>query len=119
MTLTAKEISDLNTMNVAAQNVALGTLVSPLDSDIATLLEAVGANIGTHIITETEASASTIEIETGITSISGWLLSINRSGSTVTYDAKATVASGSVLKIEDGASTYVTSASDVITYFII
>ena len=119
MTLTAKEISDLNTMNVAAQNVALGTLVSPLDSDVETLLAAVGAEIGTHTITETEASASTILIETDITTISGWFISINRSGSTVTYDAKATVASGSVLKIEDGGTTYVTSASDVITYFIL
>ena len=119
MTLTAKQIADLNSMNVAAQNVGLGTLVSPLDSTVGVLMEAVGAKVGKHIITETEASASIVEIETDITAISAWLLSINRSGSTVTVDAKATVASGSVLKIEDGVTTYVTSASDVITYFII
>lgn len=109
MALTAKQIYDLNNMNVAAQRADLGNLVSLLE----------GKAIGTHIITETEASASLIEIETGLNSVSGWIVQINRSGSTVTSDAKITkTTSGSIVKIEDGAATYVTTGSDVISYII-
>jgi len=116
MTLTAKQISDLNKMNIAAQRASLGTLLSTIESTVVPI--SGGLEYGTHIITETESSASTILIATTIDDIDGWYVQINQSGSTVTEDAKITVQSGSSLKIEDGATTYVTSASQVISYFV-
>ena len=111
MALTDKQVHDLNNMNVAAQRADLGNLVSLLE----------GKAFGTHIVTETEESASLVELETGLDSVSSWIIQINShtGGSPVTGDAKVSVSTaGSIITVENGDTHYVTSASNIISYII-
>lgn len=101
---TASQVTNLDNSMVAAQDVELGTLLGGL---------------GTHTVTASEASASSLEIESHTDEIEGWLVQISRSGSTVTEDVKITGTSGSVLTIQNGASTYVMAEDDLISYFIL
>jgi len=120
MAYTSTQISDLNGSMEASRlfGQGLGTELNEISGSISDLSGVANVLTGVHTVTLAEANASLIELEIGST-ISGWIVQINRSGSTVTYDAKVTTASGSVLQIEDGAATYVTAEDDEITYLVI
>ena len=103
MELNAKQRHDLDNSMVAAQNAKLGSFVG---------------SFRTHSVTGAEASASKVELNSVSGNFTGILAQANRSGSTVTFDAKITGQGGSVITIE-GGSTYKLTADDKISYFVI
>lgn len=109
MALSTSQKTKINKMNRAAQDASLGTLVGTLEGNMITP--------ATHVITVTEANASAVVIDSGLTSISGNIVNIVRSGSTVTSDAFITT-TGSALGIYPGAATYVVTGSDIINYIV-
>lgn len=69
---------------------------------------------GRHTVTSGEATANTLDIDTGMSAISSQIIQILRSGNVSTSDVDVTV-SGGVMTIADG-STYNLTAGDVINW---
>jgi hypothetical protein len=120
MAWSAKQIYDLNNMNVAAQNVALGTTLSDLGAfDVSTISGEVDAlqlqamNRGKYTVTAGNDSANTCSIPTGLT-VAGYIVQIYRGGVQVTSDA-AISASTTNLVVANG-STYVLTANDSVMW---
>jgi hypothetical protein len=76
MSLTSKQKSQLTKMNRAAQNVELGTLIGGMALNAVVTGSAV-------VVTNSHASASTVIIDTGLTSSIGQIVQVRRSGSNV------------------------------------
>lgn len=98
--LTTKQIKDMNRMNRAAQNAVLGSRI---------------AGSGSYVATAADASASSITIQTSLSSVNAAIVQAYRSGSPM-YAVKETV-SGSNLVITSSASgTWTITSGDVIVY---
>jgi hypothetical protein len=70
---------------------------------------------GTHTATSGEATAGTLDIDTGLSSITAFLLQIYRSDVPDHTDADVSV-SGGTITVADGAATYAVTAGDVINW---
>lgn len=120
MAWTTKQIYDLDNMNVAAQNVALGTTLSDLGafdvSDISAEVDALQAQAitrGKYTVTAGNDTANTVSIPAGLT-VAGYMVQIFRSGKQVSSDP-AVSASTTNIVVADG-STYVLTAGDIIMW---
>lgn len=102
MTLTASEISKLNSMCKVAQLTSLGS--------------ELGVK-GTYTAVAQDATDNDMVIATGLSAISGWFVQIYRSGVNVMEDAIVT-ASGGDLTVSDGGVTYAVTAGDVLMYLV-
>jgi hypothetical protein len=71
-----------------------------------------------HTVTSGEASAHTMAITSGATSIVAQFVQILRSGAAVTGDAAISV-SGGTITVADGASTYAVTAGDVVNWLAV
>lgn len=109
MALTTKEIYDLNNSMSAAQNVALGTKLDALLSQAVTM--------GTYTATAGNATANEMEINTGVSSATKFIVQIFRSGVNVMEDAVVTMADG-ILTIADGSATYAVTAGDIVFFIV-
>lgn len=101
MALTSKQIKDLNNSMKAAQAVSLGTLLNYAKSS--------------YTATAGNATAGTMTIPTGLTSVTGFNAQIYRAGVNVTADASFTISSGDLV-VADGSVTYSVTAGDVVYY---
>jgi len=101
MSLTAKQIYDLNNMNVASQNISLGTTISNMSGSITEFEISINELSGSLLTlgdTEeeyTQISGSLTSLDIEITQISGSLTSL---------DTEITQISGSVTSIENSIS---------------
>lgn len=109
MALTASEIALLNGMCISAQRVALGTELAGM--------QAVAGGSGEHTVVTADDTAGEVDLATGLTSISGFIVQIYRAGVNVMEDAIVT-ASGGTLTVADGGATYALTADDVIHYMV-
>lgn len=121
MAWTTKQIYDLDNMNVAAQNVALGTTLSDLGAfDVSTIsgevdaLQAQAIVRGKYTVTAGNASANLATISTGVT-VAGYIVQIYRSGVNVTADA-VIGSSTTNITVADGSSTYNVTAGDIVMW---
>jgi hypothetical protein len=73
---------------------------------------------GRHTATSGEASAHTMAIASGLTTILFQSVQILRSGADVTGDAAISVSAGTIT-VADGASTYAVTAGDVINWIAV
>lgn len=104
MTLTGKQIYDLNNMNMAAQNASIGSLLAGL-----------GGLAGVHTVTNAEDSGSAVVLFSASGStIQSYSVSILRNDLPVAGAITKTV-SGSALTIS-GSSL---ATGDVVNYFIV
>lgn len=112
--LTAKNITDLNKMNKAAANAALGTKLNVLTSASAT----VGALIsisGSKVVSAEDVTNSRIVISTG--TVSGFMFQMLRSGSVITNQMKSVSGSNAGTRVITSGSGYANMiAGDVVTY---
>lgn len=88
--ITASQKTKLNKMNRAAQDVSLGTLVGGFQGNVKTTVSAA------------QASASSVAVATGLTSVSGYVFQQFRS-------------SGSLVVPTSGSQYYVKHASGTVT----
>jgi len=136
MTITSAEAAKLDGMCKVAQDATLGTEVLAHQASIATnvsdiadnvtdigtnlasitALEAVVGGSGEHAVTSGEATANTLDIDTGVT-ITGWIVQVYRAGANVTADAAISAAT-TVLTVADGAATLDLAENDVIHYIV-
>lgn len=72
---------------------------------------------GVHTVTAADVSAGKVDINTGMTGATGFIVQVVRSNVDIKSDAVATLADG-VLTIDDGATTYVVTAGDVISWIV-
>lgn len=79
-----------------------------------TLVGNLTAAGGRHVVTAGEATANTLDIETGMTVISSQIVQVLRAGNVVTSDADVTVTDGTIT-VADGSSFNLT-ADDVINW---
>ena len=70
---------------------------------------------GAHVATSGEASAGTLDISTGLSSVATFIVQVIRSDVDVHEDAVITE-SGGTLTVADGAATYSVTASDIVTW---
>jgi hypothetical protein len=91
----------INKMNKASQNVSLGTVVQNLQSGSATLNGYIRSS-GSASVSQTQASASTVTIATGLTGIKGFIVQAYTSASIMT--GLKVVNSGSNLDVTAGSS---------------
>ena len=101
MTLTATQISQMNKMNRAAQNAAMGTLLASVESTASQVSSAFAS--GSYLAVTADASASTIAIVTGTTGAIGHLVQVYTSGSLIS----------DTYVVNSGSALYITSGSDV------
>lgn len=110
MAITNAQKEILNKMCISAQSVSLGTELQ------ATQATVEGTETGTHVVTGAEATAETLDIVTGITAISGFIVQVYRAGILLgSYDVTATAGT---LTIANNSTTYVLTENDVINYFV-
>ena len=95
MSLTDKQIYDLNNMNVAAQNIQLGTKINEQSGSIVSISGSI-VSISNSI---TEISGSVVSHTSEISTISGSVVEI--SGSIVTISNSITEISGSFTNLKD------------------
>lgn len=107
--MTSTQIAHLDKMNRSAQDVSLGTRIAALEGDL-------GAS-GSHVVTSGEASASAINITTGIASVTGFIVQGYRSGSPLGA-VKVVTSSGSLAITSSASATWVITANDVINYIV-
>ena len=84
--------------------------------DVNDNFETIGER-GSHTATSAEATANTLDINTGKSDATGFMVQIWRSGVMVLEDAAVSLSAG-VLTIADGSSTYSITAGDVITWIV-
>jgi hypothetical protein len=72
---------------------------------------------GSHVATSAEATAGTLDIDTGKVDATAFIVQIWRSGVMVMEDAAVSLTAG-VLTVADGAATYAVTADDVITWIV-
>ena len=89
--LTSKNVTQLNKMNRAAQNSALGTRMGIVQVS------------GSYTVVLNDASASKVEIATGYTGLQGYLVQAFTSGSHMTGTKVILSASGSNIVITAGS----------------
>ena len=119
--LTSAQIKKLNKMNRASADAVLGTRLAADEVTIAANTAVIaGSNIsagkyGVHTVTVTEASASSVAITTGITSVTGFMVQAYKSGSPL-YATKVVNASGSLTITSSASSTWIMSGSEIINW---
>lgn len=72
---------------------------------------------GTHTVTEAEDTAGTLDITTGLSSVSAHCVQVLRSGAVATSDAAVSESEGTIT-VADG-STFAATAADVIHWIAI
>lgn len=72
---------------------------------------------GTHTVTGGEGSAHTLDITTGLTTATGFIVQVYRSGVMVLADAAVSMAAG-VITLADGAATYDVTSGDVVNWIV-
>lgn len=102
----------LVTVDSRAAPALLGAGFIPQDDDLPTGESLFG---GSHTATADEATANEIDIDTGLSVVTSYLVQIFRAGVMVLGDAVVSEAGG-VINIADGASTYVVTAGDVVKW---
>ena len=71
---------------------------------------------GTHTLTGGEASAAGgLDIDTGLTSVTGYIVQIFRSGVNINSDQGVSESSGTIT-VTDGGSTYELTSGDVVNW---
>lgn len=100
MALTAKQVYDLNNMNVASQNVSLGSF-----------LLGTGGEAGVHVVTPAEASDGELRIPfTGGSVIDRMYVAVGRGDA----DVNVTVSASGSYIVVSGSSL---QAGDLVNYF--
>lgn len=82
-------------------------------------LDGDGVAYGQYTVLAADATANLVNIVTGLadTSLANIGVSVSRAGAIVTGDAVITEPSAGTIRVADGASTYNTTAGDIITWF--
>lgn len=111
MALTATQIANLNGASEANRQAALGTVLAAA--------EGVSSNIvvGTYTMVAGDASAGTVDIDTGLATADSAIVQIYRSGVGVFSDQAVSIAAG-VITVADGGATYACTADDVVNYIV-
>ena len=104
--MTATQIKQMNQMNAVSRSVQLGTRIANMQkTDQAS---------GSYAAVAADASASLVALLTGTTTINGYLVQANRSGSPLLY-LKTVAVGGSAIAVTSGSSSYAIAAND--TFF--
>lgn len=74
--------------------------------------------IGTYTAVAADDTAGTKSIDTGLSSITAYVVQIFRAGVPIFSDQAISVSGGSVV-VADGGATYALTANDVINYVVI
>jgi hypothetical protein len=112
--LTAKNIKDLNRMNTAAKNAALGDKLNVLTSASATQGALISVS-GSKAVVAEDVTNSRVVVTPG--TVSGFMFQMLRSGSVITHQMKAVSGSVAGTKIITSGSGYANiAAGDVVTY---
>lgn len=110
MSITTTQKNHLNKMNKAAKDVSLGNLIQ-------TMASGSPVTAGTTVVSSAQASASSVTIQTGLSTITGFQVQAFRSGSFM--PGINVVSSGSNLVVTSGSASYKVTANDVITWMIL
>ena len=110
MAITNAEKAILNGMNPAAQRSALG------DELQATQQSVEGVVRGTHTVTAAEEVAGTLDIDTSLTTATGFVAQVYRSD-ILLADYDVSLATG-VLTVATNGTDYVVTEDDVINYIV-
>jgi hypothetical protein len=102
MTISNDQAKSLNNACVPLQKVLMGYLVG---------------GFGSYSPTAAEASASSVPLCGSASAVTGFIVQVTKSGSTVAAGDPKLVASGSRVTVMNG-TTYVVAATDVINYII-
>lgn len=106
--LTTTQISNLDRMNRPSTSAQIGTRIAALEA---------GAVVsGSHTVTDAEASASSVTIQTSVASITGRTVQVTKSGSNISNIFIST--SGSNLTMTSASAAYTIDANDVINYIV-
>jgi hypothetical protein len=98
----------LNHMNRAAQNVNLGTMIQNMGV----------VSTGSWTVTAAQASASRVDIATGLASVGGFMLAARRSGSPLHLAAYSGSVPGTLIAIKDPTVTGSAIATGDIVSFV-
>lgn len=109
-----------NTNNYEEQGGGQWTIGGKLNFEAGGALAIAGTPInfptsGAHTVTSGEATATTLDIVTGLTTVNAQVVQVLRSGAVVTADA-AISASGGTLTVANGGATFTLTAGDVINW---
>jgi hypothetical protein len=110
MTISTKQKNDLNKMNRASKAVGLGTLLQ-------TMASGSPVTAGTTVVSSAQASASSVTIQTGLSTITAFQVQAFRSGSFM--PGINIVSSGSNLTVTSASASYKVTENDVITWMIL
>ncbi len=91
-------------------------LVNGMLKDVNDNFDTIGER-GTHKVTAAEAAANTLDIATGKTNATAFMVQIYRAGVNVAADAAISIADGA-LTVADGAATYSVTENDVIHWIV-
>ena len=103
--LTTAKINKLNKSNRAAQDAALGTMVSK------------GVISGSLAVTSAQATASAISIDTGL-NFAGFMVQVFRSGSAISASAIYAQPSSSSLVVLSKDAGFKITANDLVNYIV-
>jgi len=111
--LSAINITHLNNSMKAAKDVALGTLLSSLESASATLTPNMVVS-GSQVLTAVHTNASAVTLDTGLGTVKGYIAQMTSSGSSrSTYTRNS---SGSIIFAADSSGSYVLASGDIASY---
>lgn len=105
-----------NAETITGENTTKGVTPAGLAAGLAAKLGAF-VKAGTHAVTGGEATAGTLDITTGITGATVFIVQVFRAGVMVLGDAVVSIAAG-VLTIADGAATYAVTEDDIVNWIV-
>ena len=95
----------LDSMCKTAKTAGLGTVIQTIQNQA-----------GTHTVTAGEETAGSVDIDSGLTSVAGFIVQVYRAGILLaSYDVSA---SAGVVTVATNGTDYVVTEADVINYFI-
>lgn len=116
-TAASGKINDVQASGAFRVGIALEAATA--DGDVIEVLrdeaEAQAMAAGTYTAVAGDATANTLDIDTGLDALSSYLVQIFRSGVQINSDQAVSVSAG-VITVADGASTYAITAGDVINW---
>ena len=110
MAITSTQLVGLNSMCKTANTYGLGTIIAALEASID------GEVKGTHAVTADEETAGTLDIDSGLDSIEGFLVQVYRSD--ILLDSYDVSVSEGTLTVATNSTDYVVTEADVINYIV-
>ncbi|WP_300535746.1 hypothetical protein [uncultured Mameliella sp.] len=118
-----KKVHKTDNGNTLAIDAANGGKLKIDGNDVTAAMIAAGSNTGTivagtHAVTSGEETAGTLDIDTGLTSITAHFVQVLSGGAAATADA-AISASGGTITVADGAATLDLAENDVVHWIAV